>query len=525
MESPVSSIAWADERRRWTQFYDQRLAEQLRRAADRAESAPPADLRPHFESCLSLLHATAERPALGPLWLALVDRLHPLPVRWGHWAIWLAVLRRAAEKTAEPGQAARRAEYVAYVADLLLSTGQFEAALTQAQTAMDLARQSRAVWPLGVAAGVASATLRALARYGEAQALIDTTRAVAVSLPPPPSPARAALAAALIELEQLDLHRHFARPAEALALGETVIARLLAVDGIDPHDLATAYARRATITWAFDQYQAAADDLRRAADLYRRAGDELQATFAEGNLGVVYLSLSRYGEAEALKLAAIRAAEAVNARHTLATELGDLSVAYIGLGRMAAAHEYADRMVKLAAELGDEAELSRGRGNRGYTLLALGRYDEALADIEASLARYQAQRRVEGVLITTVDMVLYWQGVGQTARAAQLARQNYEAALAEDFPKLRIVTARCLALFLSPPERRVLLLETLALARQHGRPMDEAGCLFSLAAIETDAAQGHAYYQAAARLLEQMGATQWLAGKSLADPPSLPLTI
>ena len=55
--------------------------------------------------------------------------------------------------------------------------------------------------------------------------------------------------------------------------------------------------------------------------------------------------------------------------------------------------------------------------------------------------------------------------------------------------------------------------------------MDEAGCLFSLAAIETDAAQGHAYYQAAARLLEQMGATQWLAGKSLADPPSLPLTI
>lgn len=522
MESAIHLAAWTDERRRWTQFYDQRLADQLRRAADLAESTNPTELRLHFESCLSLLNAAAARPELAPLWLALVDRLHPRPVRWGQWATWLAVLQRAADKAAEIGHIASQAEYLAYVANLLLNTGQFDAALGNAQTALRLARQAGAPWPLSVAAGTASATLRSLARYSEAQALIDEARSATAHMP---SPARAALAAALLDLEQLDLHRHFARQDEAMILGEALIARLKSVAGIDPHDLATAYLRRATITWAFDHYQAAADDLQRAAELYRWAGDELQATFAEGNLGVVYLSLSRYGEAEALKLAAIRAAEEVNARHALVSELGDLSVAYIGLGRLDAAHEYAGRMVDLAVELGNESEMSRGRGNRAYALLGLGRFEEALADIEASLARYRAQGRVEGTIITTIDLVLYWRGMGEEVRAAGLARQNYEAALREKFPKLHIVTARCLALFLPPPEQKELLRQTLALARQHNRPMDEAGCLFSLAALEDDPTQRADYYGTAARLLEPMGPTRWLEGRSPADPPLLPMMI
>ncbi len=525
MSTYTAATVWTDERRRWTHFYDQRLADQLRRAADLAARTEPPDLRPHLESCLSLLNVTAERAELGPLWLALVDSLHPQPVRWGQWATWLVILRRAAGKAAQMNQTARQAEYLAYVAELLLNTGQFEVALTNAWMALRLARQSRAVWPLSVAAGVASATLRALARFGEAQALIDDARAVMAHYPPPTPPARAAMAAALLELEQLDLHRHFSRQAEALALGEAIIANLSAVTGVDPHDLATAHLRRATITWAFDRYQAAADDLRRAAQLYRRAGDELQATFAEGNLGTVYLSLSRYGEAEAFKLAAIHAAEDVNARHALVSELGDLSVVYIGLGRMEAAYEYADRMVKLAAALGNEAELSRGRGNRGYILLALGRHDEALADVEASLARYRAQGRVEGTLVTMINMVLYHRGLGEEEHAAELARENYEAAMREDFPKLHIVTARCLALLLPPPERKKLLQQTLILARQHSRPMDEAGCLFALAAIEANPDQRQAYYQAGARLLESMGPTHWLVGKSPTDPPLLPMMI
>ncbi len=520
-----AALNWADERRRWSHFYAGRLADQLRQAVALMDDAPPHAMRPHFDSYLALLNATAARPDLVAPWLALVDRLHPQPVRWGQWAAWMGVLRRAADKAAEANQPARQAEYLAYAAALLLNTGQLAAALDTAREGMRLAEHGRAAWPLAVAGGSAAAGLRAMARYDEAQALVDQTRVTLTQLPPPHPPARAALAAALLDLEQMDLHRTFKRLDAALALGEALVPRLAAVAGIDPHDLANAYVRRATIVWVSGQYAAAADDLQRAAILFRQAGDVLQATFAEANLGTVYYSMSRYGPAEAYKLAAVRAAEEVNARAQLVSEFGDLGAIYIALGRMDAALDYTNRMIALATELGNDAELSRGRGNRGYALLGLGRHEEALADIEFGLDLYRQQGRLEGTIVTTIDLILYLRGTGQTQRAAQLAQENYEAAWREAFPHLRIVTARCLALFLPPAEQETLLRQTLALARQHARPMDEAGCLFSLSAVVADAGERAALFQQGTALLRQMGCPGWLQGRSAADPPLLPMTI
>lgn len=517
--------AWSDEQQRWSRFYAGRLPEQLQAAAARIDATPPEALQSHFDTFLSLLNATGGRVELAPLWLALVDRLHPLPVRWGQWAAWLVILRQAVFKAEALDQPARQAEYLAYEADLLLNVGRLAPALDTAWEALAIARRNGAVWPLAVAGGAASAALRALARYDEAQTLIDALRAEIGQLEPLSSPPRAAMAVVLLDLEQMDLLRYFARPEKAIALGRTLIDDLSAVPGIDLHDLATAHVRRATITWAFDRYEAAADDLRRAAALYRQAGDALQAAFAEGNLGTVYMSMSRYAEAETLKLAAMHAAEAVNASHVLVSELGDLSVISIALRRMERAHGYADRMVRLAVELGNDAELVRGRGNRGYTLLALGRHEEALADIEFSLHHYSQQKRQEGTLVTTIDKVLYLWSMGEQEAAERLARKNYVAALQLGYPKLHIVTGRCLALFLADAEQRALLEETLALAQAHGRLMDEAGCLFSLAAISGEAETRDACFRRAQKLLAVMGCPQWLEGKSIDDPPLLPMII
>lgn len=522
---PVIAPQWAKERQRWTRFYAQRLLDQLRAALAQIDGAPPGTLQPHFDTFLSLLNATGGRAELAPLWLELVDQLHPLPVRWGQWAAWLAILRHATHKAKTLNQPAQQAGYLAYTADLLLNVGQLEPTLDTAREALSLARRNDAAWPLAVAVNAASATLRSLARYNEAQALVDAARGELARLEPPRPQARAAMATALLDLEQMDLLRYFKRLDDALALGHALIERLVAVEGVDPHDLATAYLRRATIVWVSGRYQNASEDLQRAAELFRTVGNSLQAIFAEGNLGLVYYSMSRYAEAERLMLAAIRAAEESNARNRLVSDLGDLSVVYIALGRMDLANDYTSRMVKLATELGNSAELSRGRGNRGYTLLRLGRFEEALADIEFSLDLYRRQGRVEGTIVTTIDLILYLRGMGDEEQATRLAEENYEAALREDFPHLHIVTARCLALFPPVERQRALLEQTLALAREHERPMDEAGCLFSLTGLTEDAAGRDTYYRAAERLLRQMGATGWLTGKSPADPPLLPMTI
>ncbi len=446
-------------------------------------------------------------------------------MRWGQWAAWLAILRQAALKAKALNQPARQAEYLAYEADLLLNVGRLAPALDTARQALALGRRNGAAWPLAVAGNAASATLRSLARYDEAQAIIDEIRADLARMEQPRPAARAAMTIALLDLEEMDLLRYFKRLDDALALGESLIARLAAVEGVDPHDLAMVYLRRATIVWVSGRYQAAAEDLRRSAKLYRAAGNSLQAVFAGGNLGVVYYSMSRYVEAEALMLAAIRAAEETNARYRLVSDLGDLSVVYIALGRMDLAYDYTDRMVRLAGELGNTAELSRGRGNRGYALLGLGRYEEALPDIEFSLDLYRQQGRIEGILVTTIDLIIYLRGIGDEEQAARVAEENYAAARRESYPHLHIVTARCLALFPPVERQRALLEEALALAREHERPLDEAGCLFSLAGLAEDATARNALYGEGVRLLQQMGATGWLAGKSPANPPLLPMTI
>ena len=521
----VTLQEWSNEQQRWSRFYARRLPEQLRAAAAGVGSTKPEALQAHFDTFLSLLNATAGRAELDPLWLALVDRLHPLPVRWGQWTAWLAILQLAAHKAGTLNQPARQAEYLAYAADLLLNAGRLAPALDTARQALALARRNGAAWPLAVAGNTASATLRSLARYDEAQEIIDEIRADLARMEQPRPAARAAMVIALLDLEEMDLLRHFKRLDDALALSESLIEQLSVVPGVDPHDLAMLHLRRATIVWAGGRYQAAAEDLQRSAALFRVAGDPLQATFAEGNLGLVYYSMSRYAEAEALMLAAIRAAEETNARYRLVSDLGDLSVVYIVLGRMNLAYDYTDRMVRLAGELGNSAELSRGRGNRGYALLGLGRYEEALGDIEFSLDLYRRQGRVEGTLVTTIDLVIYLRGIGDEAQAARLAEENYAAARRENFPHLHIVTARCLALFPPAARQRALLEEALALAREHKRPLDEAGCLFSLSGLANDKATRDTYYRAAERLLQQMGATGWLVGKSPTDPPLLPMTI
>jgi len=78
---------------------------------------------------------------------------------------------------------------------------------------------------------------------------------------------------------------------------------------------------------------------------------------------------------------------------------------------------------------------------------------------------------------------------------------------------------------LPPAERRELLTEMWAAARATGRPMDEAGCLFALAAIDADPAERAAHYRAGVELVQQMGATAWLVGRSPANPPWLPMMI
>ena len=520
------SSTWSAEQRRWSAFYADRTALQLRQvtAFINAHRDNPEALRSHLESCLALLNAAHDRADLSPHWLELVTALHTLPLRWGFWSPWLEVLGQAADKAASLDRPAMRARFLSYMAAIYLETAQSDAALEKARQALDEAGRAADGTSLALAGSRAAGALSVLGRYEEAKKLLVDVRqqfdSLSASLRPD---AGVILARSLLDMEEMDLARQDGQLAEAMSIGEKLIAALEVTEGLDPHDLATAYRRRSTILWAAGRYAEAARDLIKSAEMFRAAGDPLAAVFSEGNLGVVYFSMGRFQQAESVKARAVRSAEELNAHWWLVRDIGELCGIYMYSGQLERALTYCHRHVELARQLGDRRQQALARDNRGVTLLLLGRHDEARPDLEASLRYFQDEGIIENTVLATLDMALFLRATGEAERATSLAEESYQQAIQLDFPILRILTTRCWALFRPPGEQERLLRAALALAKAHERRMDIAGCLFSLAALEADVNERTRLYESAAIMLYEMGAEAWLADHSVANPPLLPM--
>lgn len=497
---------------------------QLRQVAAfaRDRRSEPELLQPHFDSYLALLATCADRPALSTLWLDVVAALHPLPLRWGRWPAWLSILQQAARKSAEGGQPVQQASHLCEVSALLRESGLPDPALAAAQEAYDLGLAAEDANTVAHAAAQIAASLRSLVRFADAQDVLDLAELELHQLSQIGDAELSLLLATTLGIERMELMRHFGQISEAVDLGNHVVDLMESSSSVDSHDLAIAYRRRATILWAAGQFSAAAEDLQHSATLFHKTGDTLAATFSEGNLGLVYYSMARYDQAEVIKRAAVRAAEELNAGWWLVRDVGELCAIYMARGELETALTHCQRHVELAHRFNDNAQLSLARGNRGVTLMLLGRLEDARPDIEASLHHFRQQGRVEGIIAATVDMTLFLRSVGEMETAAEMAAENYTQAHNLSIPSLSILTARCLALFQAPREQEALLNEALSLARKHDRQLDIAGCLFSLSGMVEEPSEGVSMYLEAETMLDQMGAQAWLAGHSPGDPPLLP---
>ena len=393
-----------------------------------------------------------------------------------------------------------------------------------AREALVVAHKTKDGYLLALAGSQVAGALKGLGRHEEAKKLLlEVKRQFDYLLDAPILDSSAVVARTLLDIEEMDLARQDGRLAEAIEMGDRLMAALQATDGVDPHHLATAYRRRSTILWAAGRYTDAARDLTRSATLFKEVGDPLAAVFSEGNLGVVYFSMGRFGLAEAVKARAIRSAEELNAYWWLVRDIGELCGIYMYSGQLERALTYCHRHVELALRLGDERQLALAQDNRGVTLMLLGRYEEAKSDLEVSLRYFQNEGLIENTILATLDMALFLRATGELNKASLLAEDSYQQASKLEFPILHILTTRCLALFRRQDEQELLLRMALELAEAHGRRMDIAGCLFSLAALEANANECDRLYNLAAAMLSEMGAESWLVHHSPTKPPLLPM--
>ena len=479
---------------------------------------------PAISSCLTLLDRAAA-PHLTPLWLDLVAALHPLPLRWRRWEEWGRVLNQAAVRCGAVSDPAQQAAYLAAVADLQRHRGQLEEALATAQRARELAWQARAILPLAQAGSTAVAALRFLGQVGEAIALLDKAQDQLTSLVALTDGAGHAEPQTLLDLQRMDLLRGTGDLPAAVSLAERISAPLEQEGAVDPHFLATVLRRRATILWAATRLAEAAADLERSAVLFAQAGAPLEAIFSRGNLGLVYYSMARYDEAEAGMREVIAAAEEMNAQWRLMRDVGNLAAVYFARGELQAALTYAQRHLDLALRFGDKVEEIRGIGNHACIHVYLGQIAPALPRLQAIYDRLLAQERPEGYLSVHVDFAVAFHLLGDREQSRENALRICAHPVTQKYPSLQILGLRARALTEEAVTAGSTLQEALGLAREHGRALDEAGCLLSLAALASDSAEQQRLWHEGSVLLTRIGATAWLDGRTPDNPPLVALIL
>jgi tetratricopeptide (TPR) repeat protein len=519
---------WRVEREHWTSFYERQLRQQLQQAVAYAHSHTRqiTTLKQHFDSFFTLLGRARSHPALHPLYIELLTALHPWPIRWGKWDVWEAELRHALPILAAFNQSALQAEFLTYLAEIQFQTGRLETAVATGQRAVDLAWHSRALVPWGMAGSQTVLVINRLGRNEEARHLLAELERQWSQAGFRADAVERLEAAGHLLLRRMIFLRHDGRTLEAAERAGALIEQLRPLPQADRRLLAALYKDRATMLWAADQYEAAEASLLEAIALYAEMGDLYAETTARGNLGLVHWSMARLPEAEAGIRQSLNLSETLNARWRMMNEMGNLCAVSFSQGKIIQALQYTERHLKLAQEADDAAEINRALGNRALSYLYLGRYADALPDIETSIGQLQGLGLQQQLAETYVHLSFCLYGLGRRAEAETAVAQARAMAEELDAPMLNCLVFRGRALFAADNREAMALVEqALALTRSSRRRLDEARCLLRLALLSDVEGERVEFWRAGEAILREIGAEEWVNGRSLENPPTLALVL
>jgi tetratricopeptide (TPR) repeat protein len=522
----ITGAAWTAERQRWHTYYQQQTPRQLNKAIAyvRQYGHRPSRLADHWGSFLRLLQQARSQPQLQLLALELISLLHPWPIRWGYWHAWEQEIRFAIDVANRLKKPQTEALFLAHLAGQIWTGGDLAEAVATAQAAIQLARQHQAIIPLGLAGSTIITIQQGQAKADEARALWQALSQETATWPAADEPTRLAGQAPL-QLAGIGLLRREGRTGKAIALADDLIEQLSASADGDKTWLAEAYNVRAINYWAQADYAPAVADYAPAIALYVALGDEFSEATMRSNLGLVYWSMCDYDRAETSMRRCLILAEKLNARMRITSEIGNLAVVYMARGEHQQALTYLKRQEELAQAMGDKREMDRARGNRSWVQVHRGHFVEAVASIHEMHAVFEEKGLAEVAIAYQVVLSWCYEGLGQRAKAQEYAQAAYARAQQWPGPVVKLFALRQMARFSPYPENVNQLQSALALARSRGRRLDEAGCLLALAELAPTPAEQEALWQAGTAVLQEIGATGWLDGRSPEQPPQLPFLL
>ncbi|MFF6997560.1 BTAD domain-containing putative transcriptional regulator [Streptomyces sp. NPDC008313] len=168
----------------------------------------------------------------------------------------------------------------------------------------------------------------------------------------------------------------------------------------------------------------AEEEARLAMKLAETAGDDTATSWVANNRGLICLHQGRYADSKPFFDQAIEGLRAAGNRPFEATTLCNLSRAYLGMGNVTKAVEFAQRGAAAHAEFGRTVRLANGHFAVGVALTSAGRHSEALeqfSDAQRIFSDHR-QRLWEGVTnFRIAEVHLAAHRPGQAAQHAEQA--------------------------------------------------------------------------------------------------------
>lgn len=519
----ISSTPSADGKQQgfWRAFQVQQRQLRLRLAAEQAQQLPTDQVQSHLNSYLTLIANSRPFTELHSAVVDLIAALHPWPLRWQKWVQWQSELHFAIDYCRANQLPVRQALFSAELAGLLLAWGQYHEAIAMAKQAITLAEQYDLLVPLALGAFHLVEALNSMGQSQQAEEWLAQMEEKADRLAVANS-AEQVQADTYFAWHKMKFLRRHGELARAIELGNRTVNALNASIRIDNHQLAEAYVQRSTILWANAQYDLALADLDQAISLFTEVGDLLAAEIARGNMGLVYYSMGRLGDAERITRKTILQMEEANANWELIRVLGNLVAIHMARGDLSSASYYLARQMDMVNRFDDTNQMMLARSNQATLHLCQGHYAQALAALQPIRSFYHDQGYKDVETINLLEISSCYYGLGQIDKAIEFARQAEAICETTDLDPLRIFVLRHLATLPVEEPRWPLAINALALADEYSRPVEKAACLFTLAQLTGSKDERDAYWHRGRALMQEIGALDWLKGCSPENLPFIP---
>lgn len=510
----------------WNDFFEQQLARQLRQKRRLVRNTPPMQWQKHLGSLLTLLNQARNTPALWPLALDFIETLDPWPRRQGHTDAWESQLRHWLQIAQQQHQDAHATELLARLTDLYTSTGKWEQVCHTAAQALPLAQRHQNLLVYG---RVSALLANAQAKLGEivtSRQTVQNARAELQKMATTHPPREYILANSYLDIRQANDLRISGQLSEALALISNSLQNVLALTPpADTGLIGNIYEARGVFYWANNQFPEALQDLQQARACYESIGHTMGLSSLIANLGLVYIRMARFDEAEQITRSSLKEARQHRSLSNELRHLADLGSVYWLRGQFAEAQPYFQQQLKLAEETQETLQIFLARNNLACLDLYAGHPERALAGLQKAVDDFRSKNWVEALIGALMDLSMCNYALGRVTQAQQLADEAQQLANQNQSRALQMLTLRVAAhvgLLESPFEG---LERAYQMAVQLRRPFDQAACLLQQVRHAPTPARRAACWQSGVQLLNEFGAQAWLEGHSIENPPMLAVFI